>query len=306
MDLIQLLPLPEEIRNKILLFACKSPHTGVGVGLLKKKFKNNYLDIPDNDKDLISFEAFKQVYHFPDTINIYLFTCFHNLTRIDMGVEDVRVTGNIEDLKSLQKLSVIDFYNKNVDGNIENLKSLNITTISLSKTGVTGDIANLKFMCNLNIVCIRNTEVNGDIVNLKSLQNLTIIVMSGTVVTGDIIHLKSLKNLTIIDLSETLVTGDITNLKSLHNLTTIAFSNTGVTGNIQHFESMHNLTYIEFKNTNVYGNIENLISNKNLECIDLSNTNVKGNIDLKSLQNLNWFDISNTYATLREQEYQNT
>ena len=74
MDIIYKLPFPEVICSKIFMFACKSPHTGLGVSILKKHFENYDLDlyIPDIDKDVISFDHDKMM-HYPvsDNIDIY-------------------------------------------------------------------------------------------------------------------------------------------------------------------------------------------------------------------------------------------
>ena len=116
MDIIYKLPFPEEVCSKIFIFACKSPHTGLGVSILKKHFEKYDVDllyIPDNDKDVISFNL--DYYSRRPLIDIYLFTCFHNLTK--MYLCEACVTGDIETLKSLR----------------------NLTDIHLYKTGVTGD-----------------------------------------------------------------------------------------------------------------------------------------------------------------------
>ena len=36
MDILYQLPFPQEICSKIFMFACKSPHTGLSVAILKK------------------------------------------------------------------------------------------------------------------------------------------------------------------------------------------------------------------------------------------------------------------------------
>ena len=92
--------------------------------MFKNKLQIIDSTIPYNDEDIISFESEKLNYYTYDTVYINLFTCFHNLTRIDMGSDHFHyLTGDISDLVSLKKLSVIDFYKKRIYGNIENLKS---------------------------------------------------------------------------------------------------------------------------------------------------------------------------------------
>jgi len=231
MDILYQLPFPQEVCSKIFMYACKSPHTGLGGGIFKNKLQNMNLDIPDNDKDIISFDADKQNYYTYNKIYINLFTCFPNLNTIDLGGAQMRVFGDIGDLVSLKKLLVLDLFNKSIYGSIENFKSFpRLTKVCLSRTKVSGDISHLKCLHNLSQLAMRNTEITGDIINLKSLHNLSIIVLSGTRVTGDIINLKSLHNLYIIDIGDTMLTGNIEYLKSLQNLTLVDIDNTNISG----------------------------------------------------------------------------
>jgi len=63
MDILYKLPFPQEVCSKIFMYACKSQHTGLGGGIFKNKLQNMDLDIPDKDKDIISFDADKQNYY---------------------------------------------------------------------------------------------------------------------------------------------------------------------------------------------------------------------------------------------------
>jgi hypothetical protein len=46
MDILYQLPFPHDVCSKIFIFVCKSPYTGLGVAMLRKKLKNIDLDIP--------------------------------------------------------------------------------------------------------------------------------------------------------------------------------------------------------------------------------------------------------------------
>ena len=59
MDILYQLPFPHDVCSKIFIFVCKSPYTGLGVDMLRKKLKNIDLDIPENDKDLIIIDSRK-------------------------------------------------------------------------------------------------------------------------------------------------------------------------------------------------------------------------------------------------------
>ena len=171
MDIIQRLPFPDEVCNKIFIFWCKSPHTGLGVEIFKKKLQTNDLNIPENDDDVIKLFRLREIKKSYKSIDIDLFTCFHNLTGIYLS--NIRVSGDIAHLKSLPKLTKIYLYNTGVSGDIEHLKSLpKLTTISLSDTGVSGDIEHLKSLPELECIDLSDTGVSGDILHLKSLPNL--------------------------------------------------------------------------------------------------------------------------------------
>ena len=182
MDILYQLPFPDVVCSKIFVYACKSPHTGLGVSILKNKLQTIHLDIPEKDEDVIMFDLDYYSHCLP--IDIYLFTCFHNLTK--MYLCEVCVTGDIEDLKSLRNLTEIDLGGTGVTGDIAHLKSLSkLTDIKLYSTGVTGDIVNLNSLLNLTEIRLWETGVTGNIENLKSLPKLTEIYINDTGVTGN-------------------------------------------------------------------------------------------------------------------------
>ena len=144
MDIIYQLPFPKEICSKIFIYWCKSTHTGLGGVILKKKLGID-LNIPEKDEDVIIFNASSsKITNSPDDypddmpIDIYYFTCFYNLTKINLV--STGVTGDISHLESLPNLTNIYLYNTGVTGDITHLKSLlKLDEIDLSNTGVTGD-----------------------------------------------------------------------------------------------------------------------------------------------------------------------
>ena len=215
MDIIQTLPFPDEVCNKIFIFWCKSPHTGLGVEIFKKKLQTNDLNIPENDDDVIKLFRLREIKKSYKSIDIDLFTCFHNLTVIYLS--NIRVSGDIAHMKSLPNLTIISLVNTGVSGDIAHLKSLpNLTIISLVGTGVSGDIEHLKSLPKLTTISLSDTGVSGDIEHLKSLPELECIDLSDTGVSGDILHLKSLPNLWHMDLRWTEITVNKVNRKKFH------------------------------------------------------------------------------------------
>jgi len=93
MNIIYQLPFPDEICSKIVLYAFKSRHTGLGVAVLKNKLKLKNLDIPEKDEDVIYFNRFITNYPCDTPIDIYYYTCFTNLTEIEL--DEMGVMGTL-------------------------------------------------------------------------------------------------------------------------------------------------------------------------------------------------------------------
>ena len=207
MDILYQLPFPDELCSKIFCYACKTPHTGLAVEVLKNRLNVKHLDIPEKDEDVTCINIEQKInYPLHPVKHIYFYTYFKNL--IVFRLDRTPIIGDIVELNSLPNLIVI----------------------ALSGTGVIGDIIHLKSLHNLTAICLQLTCVTGDIIHLNSLLNLTEIDLEQTGVTGDILHLKSLSDLICIYLQQTDVMGDFTHIKSLPKLTEMDFRETGVSG----------------------------------------------------------------------------
>ena len=216
MDILYNLPLPKEICSKIIIFACKSPHTGLSSTILKKIIGLHFYNIFNKNGD-IKLDGDGNVVEIWNNIRSF--------------IEQRKLTFDISHLNSLPNLIKIYLDDTGVFGDIENLKSLpNLTEIRLDQTGVSGNISHLKLLPNLTKIFLGRTGVFGDIENLKSLSNLIMIDLYKTGVIGNIVHMKSLINLDMIDFENTGVTGEILHLKSLPNLTAIGLENTYISG----------------------------------------------------------------------------
>ena len=131
MDIIYKLHLPKEVCSKIFMYACKSPHIGLGVAILKK-----IIGLPIYNK-LIEYEE--------DVGNVVKMSNFA-LSSIEVN----QLMFDIIHLKSLPNLTAIDLSNTEVMGDIAHLKSLlNLTTIILFNTEVMGDIEHLESLPKL-------------------------------------------------------------------------------------------------------------------------------------------------------------
>ena len=131
MDILYKLPFPDEVCTKIFNFACKSPHTGLGVEVLKKQLNVNELNITDKDEDVTCIDTDDIIYYpYNKFIELFYYTCFTNLTLLNLC--DTRVTGDIASLNSMSKLRYLDIGDTCIIGNIMHLKSLlDLTVIYL-------------------------------------------------------------------------------------------------------------------------------------------------------------------------------
>ena len=109
-----------------------------------------------------------------------------------------------------------------------------LTSLGLSNTIISGDIANLKNLTALTRIELNNTNLSGDIANLKNLTALTILKLNNTNISGDIANLKNLTALTNLGLSNAQIplTGEISALSTLSKCSTISLSFSKLTGDL--------------------------------------------------------------------------
>ena len=109
-----------------------------------------------------------------------------------------------------------------------------LTSLGLSNTIISGDIANLKNLTALTRIELSNTNLSGDIANLKNLTALTILKLSNTNISGDIANLKNLTALTNLGLynAQIPLTGEISALSTLSKCSTISLSFSKLTGDL--------------------------------------------------------------------------
>jgi hypothetical protein len=109
-----------------------------------------------------------------------------------------------------------------------------LTSLGLSNTNLSGDIANLKNLTALTRIELSKTNLSGDIANLKNLTALTILKLNSTNISGDIANLKNLTALTNLELSNAQIplTGEISALSTLSKCSTISLSFSKLTGDL--------------------------------------------------------------------------
>ena len=148
MDIIQQLPFPDEICNKIFLYGVKSPHTDLECGILKYIFspfiykKLRTKKGIDVDKyghvtrvDILSlFYSERQKVQF----NIQWFHSFPYLIQLNLSSSNVK--GDVKVLQSMPYLYHVRLYNTQVFGKLLDLKTLpNISGLDIENIGIRGD-----------------------------------------------------------------------------------------------------------------------------------------------------------------------
>jgi len=98
---------------------------------------------------------------------------------------DKEVTGNLDSIKSLNKLRSFEFYNSNISGDISAFKDMKyLEEIILQDSNVSGNVENLvnnKFLRYANFM---NSKITGDLSKFNYSYNLNIINVLGTNCTG--------------------------------------------------------------------------------------------------------------------------
>lgn len=154
------------------------------------------------------------------------------------------VSGKVESLKNLVNLEVLNLHtNPEVEGDVcvfskaTKLKSLKLAF----DEKVYGDISCLKEL-NLETLAMTYTKITGDLSDLSQMTDLKALYLSGTDVGGDVSALSGLTNLEELTLSDAEMDGskfygDLASLDNLKKLRRVALYNTKVT-NCEHFQKM--------------------------------------------------------------------
>lgn len=156
--------------------------------------------------------------------------------RTDLIIESSSLSAEITTLFDLHwfvNLENIQLFGRKISGNINDLDMLSrLTMLIMPETKVSGDIEVLISCPALEVIDLAGTLVEGDIGVFEYFPDskLEYVNLSHTRVKGDIIHLASLENLTDLDFNNCEVTGDIDCFEGNQNLKMVDVSNTQVIG----------------------------------------------------------------------------
>ena len=76
MDIIYKLPLPDEICSRIFTFSCKTPHTRLGIEVLKKQLNMDFINLPSKDEYVTCIDKDKMLLFPRYPIDIYFYTIY--------------------------------------------------------------------------------------------------------------------------------------------------------------------------------------------------------------------------------------
>lgn len=184
MDILYQLPFPQEICSKIFCYACKSPHTGLGIGVLKhfayidKEDEGiNEITLPKKDHLLKNFDS--TIYSFINCrrpLDIFKLGRFVHIKKLIIGGvegECSNVTGDIQVFRFMTQLRDIHITNSTIYGNISHLNSLkHLVHINFTTTNITGDIGALSSLHSLKTLGVINMNVTGDLLDLKGMHKI--------------------------------------------------------------------------------------------------------------------------------------
>ena len=121
--------------------------------------------------------------------------------------------GDICALSNTTKLRALKLaFNPDIYGDISCLSRLNLDTLAMTQTGISGDLSDLSHMTNLKALYLSGTNVKGDISSLAGLTNLEELNIQDSEVSGSEVY------------------GDLSTLNNLNKLRKVALYNLDVTG----------------------------------------------------------------------------
>lgn len=125
-----------------------------------------------------------------------------------------------EDLnKYCGNLTSLSLSNSGQTGDLSEIAGLKLTTLSLSHSTVTGDISSLPNRYLLTLLNISdNKTISVNTQDLSICANLTSLLLTNSMTSGDIANLSTLTSLENLELKDTSVRGDLSSLAGLSNL----------------------------------------------------------------------------------------
>lgn len=153
------------------------------------------------------------------------------------------------DKKNVSEINTSWMYAADVKFEDLNEYCRNLTSLSLSNSGQTGDLSEIADLKLINL-SLSHSKVTGDITSLPNRYLLTILEISNNkTISVNTQDLSICTGLTDLKLTDSMAIGDIANLSTLTNLETLGVKNTSVSGDLSSLAGLSKLYY--FTNWNL-------------------------------------------------------
>lgn len=169
-----------------------------------------------------SLESFKK---YPSMVQLQVY-------KISNDDKAAGITGDLEDVKDLPLQILTLRYQKKVTGDIANLSSMtDMNRLVLGYTGIRGNISSLASMGSLiQVELINDNAITGNVGVFAGKTAMQECTLQDTSVDGNLSSFTGCTALQSLNVSNTAVTGDTSDLADLTNLTTFTYTNTAITG----------------------------------------------------------------------------
>lgn len=160
-------------------------------------------------------------------------------------------SGNVycSDKKNVSEIITSWMYAADVKFEDLNEYCRNLTSLSLSNSGQTGDLSEIADL-KLTSLSLSHSKATGDITSLPNRYLLTLLDISNNkTISVNTQGLSICTGLTRLIMNDSMATGDIANLSTLTNLEKLQLKNTSVSGDLSSLAGLSKLYY--FKNWNL-------------------------------------------------------
>lgn len=143
----------------------------------------------------------------------------------------------LSDLSYCKNLYVLAISNSYQEGDLSEISDLNLKSLNVAKSKITGSLDSLSKMTSLTSVSFSDTSISGDIANLANKKELSLLNINNTSIYGNISSLKDCPKIKrILSMDNSVVEGNLEDFANHANL--VSFSTTTALNNTWSSESL--------------------------------------------------------------------
>lgn len=133
----------------------------------------------------------------------------------------------LSDLSYCKNLYVLAISNSYQEGDLSEISDLNLKSLNVAKSKITGSLDSLSKMTSLTNINITNTSISGDIANLAGNKNISLVNIENTHVYGNLSSLIGCSKISkILSMNNSVVEGNLEDFANHANL--IVFQSFGI------------------------------------------------------------------------------